>query len=220
MGVIASIDYSLDAADGDGIATSQTPLAAGDLSLNGVLAPGGVAILGQGRVQRRVSITSVGNDSGRIFTIIGTNSDGTEIGEQLAGGNAGAVQSARDYREVSRISVDGATAATVSAGTNSVGATPWIVLDRHRDPFAIGFGVTVVGTVTYQPQHTFDNVLARNAPPPDVFTNDGTPFNPAPGASDSQDGNIAFPVGAFRVQINSGTGTLRIRVIQAGIRGG
>lgn len=221
MGVIAAIDYSLDAADPDGIAASQTPLAAGDLTINGALASGGVATLGEGKVQRRVIITSVGDDSARTFTIIGTNSDGTQIGEQLAGGGVGvAVQSARDYQTVTRISVDAATAAAVSAGTNGVGATPWIVLDRHRNPFAVGFGITVDGTVDYQPQHTFDDVQRPNAPVPDVFTNDGTPFNPAPGASDSQDGNVAFPVAAFRVQINSGTGTLRIRVIQAGIRGG
>ena len=220
MGLIASIDYALDAADPDGIATSQTPLAAGDLTLDGALASGGVATLGTGRVQRRVVISPVGIETGRTFTIEGTNADGTKISEELAGVAAPSVsQSARDYQTVTRVAVDAATAAAVSVGTNSVGATPWIVLDRHRSPFAVGFGITLEGVVTYQPQHTFDDVQRLGAPPPDVFLNDGTPFAD-PGATESQDGNIAFPVGAFRVQINSGTGTLRIRVIQAGIRGG
>ena len=219
MGSIASIDYSLDAADPDGIATSQTPLAAGDLTLDGALAPGGVATLGTGRVQRRVTISPVGDESARTFTIVGTNSDGTVISEELTGIVGPAVaQSARDYQTVTRISVDGATAGAVAAGTNSVGATPWIPLDRHRNPFAVGFGITVDGTVTYVPQHTFDDLQRLNTPPPDVFNNDGDAFNPP--ATTSQDGNIAFPITAFRVQINSGTGTLRIRVIQAGIRGG
>jgi hypothetical protein len=219
MSLIAALDYSLDAADSDGISVSQTPLAAGDLTITGALASGGVATLGAGKVQRRVIITSVGNDSARTFTIEGTNSAGTPISEELTGANAAAAQSARDYQTVTRIGVDAATAGAVTAGTNGVGATPWIPLDRARNPFAVGFGVTVDGTVTYRPQHTFDDVQRLNAPPPDVFRNDGTAFDD-PGATTSQDGNIAFPVAAFRVQINSGTGILRIRVIQAGIRGG
>ena len=220
MSLIAALDYSLDAADSDGISVSQTPLAAGDLTITGALASGGVATLGAGKVQRRVVITSVGNDSARTFTIEGTNAAGTPISEELSGANASAAQSARDYQTVTRIGVDAATAGAVTAGTNGVGATPWIPLDRARNPFAVGFGITLgSGSVTYQPQHTFDDVQRPNAPVPDVFLNDGTPFA-NPGATDSQDGNIAFPVAAFRVQINSGTGTLRIRVIQAGIRGG
>lgn len=215
MSLIAALDYSLDAADSDGISVSQTPLAAGDLTITGALASGGVATLGAGKVQRRVIVTSVGNDSARTFTIEGTNSAGTPISEELTGANAAAAQSARDYQTVTRIGVDAATAGAVTAGTNGVGATPWIPLDRSRNPFAVGFGIAVEGTVNYTPQHTFDNVQDPETVP-DVFDNDGTAFP----ATDNQDGNIAFPVAAFRVQINSGTGILRIRVIQAGIRGG
>ena len=45
------------------------------------------------------------------------------------------------------------------------GTTAWIPLDYKQNPFNVGFGVVVSGTVTYSIEHTFDNVLDSSVTP-------------------------------------------------------
>ena len=88
------------------------------------------------------------------------------------------------------------------------------VMDVHRNPFNVGIGVSVSGTVNYTIQHTFDDV--NNAAVTPVWFN-----HPSLAAlSANADGNYAFPVTAIRINVNSGSGTATARVIQAGLRGG
>src|SRR3990167_5718375 len=73
------------ALDRDGVAQAQTPLAAGNLTLNGALVSGGIADMGIVSTVTRnlaaavttkgstyVSIYAGGNESGRTFTVTGT----------------------------------------------------------------------------------------------------------------------------------------------------
>lgn len=98
-----------------------------------------------------------------------------------------------------------------------VGSTVWYPVDVHRDPVNIGFGVVVTGTVNYTVQHTFvpDLLTAASVAAEDIF-----PHDTIAAQTTSQDGNYAFPVTGCRVTVNSGTGTAKFTVIQAGIRGG
>ncbi len=214
MGQPVNFDMSLAAADADGIAAAQTPGAAGNLLLNGALVVDGVAVLGSGMVEREIQLTTVGDETARTFTIYGTNASGGTLTQTLTGVNAGTATVPVRMQTVTRIAVDAATAGNVSFGTTIIGSSGWIVLDRHRNPFYVGLGITVTGTVNYTVQHTFDPLL--RAPPdftPNVFNHD-TLIN----QTTTEDGNYAFPIVASRVTINSGGGSLAVAFIQAGLR--
>ncbi len=216
MGQPVNFDISLAAADADGIAAAQTPGAAGDLLLNGALVVDGVAALGASMVEREIQLTTVADETARTFTIFGTNSSGAPVQQSIAGVNAGTAVVPVYMQTVTRIAVDAATAGNVSFGTTIIGGSGWIVLDRHRDPFNIGFGITVTGTVNYDVQHTFTPLLL--APPtltPNVFGHDTLTNQSA-----TEDGNYAFPIVAMRLKINSGAGSLNVGIIQAGVRDG
>ena len=60
------IEADTDALDADSISQSQTPSGAGNLTINGAKASGGVATFDSAR---QVTITSAGNDSARTFTV-------------------------------------------------------------------------------------------------------------------------------------------------------
>src|SRR4051812_33415348 len=107
MAALATVTKQLTAASTTNICLAQTPLAAGNLTLNGALVTAGVAILD---TQRRVGITSAGNETARTFTIYGTDDAGTVISEAVTGANVGVASSLRDYKRVTRITVDAATA--------------------------------------------------------------------------------------------------------------
>jgi hypothetical protein len=97
------------------------------------------------------------------------------------------------------------------------GVTAVAPLDTYISPFNVGMGAVVSGTATYTVQHTFDNVQAPGYNPAS-----GNWFNhpTMTGLTGSQDGNYAFPVTAIRVNVVSGTGTVTLTAIQAGVVGG
>ena len=89
-----------------------------------------------------------------------------------------------------------------------------IVIDRHIAPTNIGIGVDVTGTITYTVQHTFDNVFDPNVTP--LWFN-----HPVLSAQLADgDGNYASPPFAVRLITTAGTGSARIRLLQAGAPGG
>ncbi len=102
--------------------------------------------------------------------------------------------------------------------SNGADSSAWVA-NVHVTPLNIGLGAVVVsGTPTYTVQHTFDNVLPAtgNFDPSTV-----TWFDHASMASVvavNRDGNYAFPVRAIRIRVTAGTGTVRLAVIQAGIK--
>jgi hypothetical protein len=88
-----------------------------------------------------------------------------------------------------------------------------IVTDFYANPYNVGMGVVVDGTVDCKVQHTFDDVLDADVTP--------TWFDHTSlvGLVASADGNYAFPVRAIRLYMTSGTGTATLTVIQAGMPG-
>ncbi len=97
--------------------------------------------------------------------------------------------------------------------TSDVSVSAPIPLDHYAEPFNVGFGVVVTGTVTYTVQHTFDDVFAAG-----FVAASATWFNHATVAAVtvSADGNYAFPVRAVRVNQTAGTGSTSGTFIQAG----
>lgn len=93
---------------------------------------------------------------------------------------------------------------------SGVGSSSVTVLDHNRNPFNVGFGCVVTGTVSdYTIEHTFDNVMQgvtpRWFPHPSVVNQ-----------SSNQDGTYAFPIQAMRITIATGTGSVEVTLLQAG----
>ncbi len=204
----------LTAASANCISTSQTPLAAGNLTITGTAATGGVATLD---AARRVIVTSAGNDSARTFTIYGTGHSDNPQTEAITGGNVAAASTVNDFKTVTRIAVDDATAGAVIAGTNTIGSTGWKMPAYALTPFSLRIDTTVSGTVNYAIEYTLDD-FARPASfsqgPADAIRVRSTVVTGAvAGASLTMDS----PVRGWRVTIASGTGSVITEAMQAGI---
>lgn len=223
-----SLKLALAAADDDGISTSQTPGAAGNLTITGALAAGGVATLTSTNcAQRRVILTFAADETGHTFTIYGTrapdstSNEGATIAETVAGTTAGVVATSQDFATVTRVAIDAAATGAIKVGTNGVGSTAWQkVSDDQAAPFGIGFGCTVSGTVNYDIEHTFTRLpgavtAPNNSSLPNVFDHSSVAAKTA-----NADGNYAFPILAMRLTMNSGSGSVTWEYIQAGVVGG
>lgn len=198
----------LAAADPNGIAEDQQLGGAGDLVLDGAFVVAGVAQLD---AQRQVEFESAGNLSAVNFTVFGTDDQGREISETLAGPNAGTVATALNFRTVTQISADAAFATDVEVGTNSVGASQEIPLDQYISPFNVSLFLSITGTVDGTVQYTFDDVFS--GPGPFEWTDHPDMTNLVA----SGEGVFISPVGACRLLTNSGDGEAVLRVVQAGL---
>jgi hypothetical protein len=87
------------------------------------------------------------------------------------------------------------------------------VPDHYISPFNVSLGVTVTGTSNYTVQYTFDNVFA---PTYDPSTGNWVDHPSLTTQTTTKDSNIAYPVTGIRIKANSGAGTSRLTVIQAG----
>lgn len=99
-----------------------------------------------------------------------------------------------------------------------VGATasPVYPPDNYITPFNLALSVVVSGTIDYTVQYTFDDVFAKGyTPSAGTWTDHPTLLGDA-----SLDSNIAYPVTGVRIIGNSGTGTAKLTIIQAGMAGG
>lgn len=191
--------------------TSVTP--SGNTASTVTVGTCGLAVLD---TARRVLITSGGTDTGITFTIQGYDWAGTEISEVLTGGSSGTpVYSVLDYLALIKIVASGATASTVTVGTNGVASSPWVNLDA----FSMGTAsiqAVVSGTVNYTVQTTNDdpnsygNPVARSAVTWDA-TDGGL-------IGQTTSGSYGFPeIPAYlRVLLNSNTnpGYVRMTVVQ------
>ena len=114
------------AADPDGICLSQTPGGASNLTINGALTSGGEATLSStGVVARNVSVTSGGSsETGKKFTITGTDSAGNAVSEEISGpGSSATVYTSKAFTIVTQVAVDGATSGAVTVGSGTTVAS-------------------------------------------------------------------------------------------------
>lgn len=89
-----------------------------------------------------------------------------------------------------------------------------IPLDVFISPFNSSLSVTVTGTVNYTVQYTFDNVQASTY----VASSGNWVDHPSlTTQTATKDSNLAYPATAVRIVQNSGAGSVRFTVIQAGI---
>lgn len=89
------------------------------------------------------------------------------------------------------------------------GSTDAIVINTNTNPVNIGFAAIVTGTVNYSIQISYDD-------PGVGFTTwfDDTTITSKTG---NEDGSINYPITGIKALVNSGTGTVTLKVVQAGI---
>ena len=205
----------LGAASSNSIATSQSPGSAALTLTSASVAIDTFNASSNTAIGRRVILTSGGNDSGINWAVTGTINSGAIVTDTFAGSNGGAAQSNLDFVTVTNIVPSGAVASTVIAGTNGVGSSPWNTWNwQLSPPMNLGMAVELVsGAVNFTVQYTYDD--PNNLPPGVNFPLPFTSIISA--ASATTDGTISTPIIATRVLINSGTGEIRCRFVQAGI---
>lgn len=208
MGQPRYISKSLTGASANVIAHSQTPLAAGNLTLTSA-----VVTLDS---QRQVLITHAADETGNNFTVYGTSEGGAAISEVVPGSSGASDHTTQSFFTVTRVAVSAAAAGAIQVGTNGVGATPWIITDWSIAPFSIGLAVLVTGTVNYTVNYTYEDFTGTF---PNPSGNLPTPFSITALAAKAAtlDSNIVVPVTGVQLQINSGTGTAQLVIIQAGL---
>ena len=167
--------------------------------------------------QRRLLLTTSGNETANTFTVVGLNGAGFPTVEVMTGVSSSTAQSNLDFKTVISVSALATTAATVSFGTDGVGSSLWQIMNWHATPVNIAVSGVVVSTstaVNYGFQYTYDD--PNNLPPGVQFAQ---PFNhPTVTATTvTLDGAINDPVTAVRLIVNSGTGIVRGTIIQAGL---
>lgn len=204
-----AVEYSFapSALDADGVCASQTLGGAGALTINGALASGGVATLGE---QAHITLYSTANYSAVTFTLYGTDTRGRSISESLAGPNNGTVTSVLNYKTVTGISSGGALATAVIAGNSNALETPWVRLNPYEPIKAVSVELSATASLTYEVQWA-------NRPLAAISTNEGNLAAFADSTLTAKTTNamltLTTPAPALRVKItsfSSGTGTLRV----------
>lgn len=167
-------------------------------------------------MQRRVLITSAGNDSGITFAITGTNQSGDVISETLTGANATTAQSVLDYLTVTSIIPSAAVASTLTIGTSGVASSPWVRFDDYAANSQTTLAAIVSGIVNYDIQVSMDdpNDANRGMTPAQV-TWISSADTAVVGATATKLSSFTFTPLFSRVLLNSGTGTVMTTFRQA-----
>lgn len=87
------------------------------------------------------------------------------------------------------------------------GTSAWIPLDYKQSPFNVGLGAVVTGTITFDIEHTFDDVFSGVTPT--AFKHSTMTAKTA-----NFDGNYAFPIRAVRINNTAGTGSTTLTILQ------
>ena len=191
--------YTITATDADGICLSQTPLAAGALTLNGAL----VAGIPTGQ---HITIGCAGADAGRTFTVTGTDTSGNTITEEIAGSNISTTTSTKNFKTFTSVVVDAATAGAIVVGIVQTLETQWIPLDYKQHPFVYAYQVDI-GTATFTVEGTLDRVQDR--------TIVQLPFTVQASGGVDVAGSSVIPQCAVRVKVTAWTsGTVVFKVLQ------
>lgn len=201
MRPIQLITPSYSAAVANYLATSQKPAGAIALTLTATLTL---------TPPRFVTITSVADETAKLFTVVGLGVDGLTQTEVIAGLDTATATSTLVYSSVSSITVSAGTTGNVTAGFAQSGFSEWIPMDIYTPNQVTTVSATLTGTANYSIQytnedpwdHTFDQTAVAH------------PTAALTGATASQTASSTTLMRALRYKINSGTGTLRLTIVQ------
>ena len=193
--------YTVTATDADGICQSQTPLAAGAMTINGALLAG--IPTGQ-----HVTVTCAGADSDKTFIITGLNENGNLQSETIAGAGTGTTTGTKNFKIVTSVVASAATAGAITVGFVQTFETPWIPLDHYVNPFNYSYSVDV-GAATFLVEGTLSDIQDSSVT--------AVPFTvEASGTIDVSNSKTAV-ARAIRLKVTSYTsGTITFLVMQSG----
>lgn len=168
-------------ADRDGICAAETMGAAGNMTIGGALASGGVATL---TPAGHVSIYAASSNAAKTFTVYGTNRQGVSISEAITGPGAGAtVKGSKNFLTVTRVAIDAASVGDVEVGSadeldsqiipvgdeidwqviKSSGADlTWALEYTHDNPFS---STTAEDTINWTSKSGIDPISSEMAEP-------------------------------------------------------
>jgi hypothetical protein len=160
--------YDIDPVDVDpnGIAEAQTPAAGGiqNLTLDGALISGGTYTAGDGDAARQVVIGAAATDeTGKTFTVTGTDADGKAQSEIIVGPSSGVTEGTKYFKTVTSIAASADTTGDVTAGTVDELASPTYPLDRWSDAGAL-VQVEVTGTIDFTVEVTNQDINRTDIP--------------------------------------------------------
>jgi hypothetical protein len=132
------------------VAAAQAVAAAGNLTINGASAAGGVATLD---VPRTLSIVSTGaGDTTQTATITGTDTYGLPMSEAIAFNGTTTVAGKKAFKTVTRVAISAALAGNGSVGSGDIFGFPIAV--GHRGYVLTSWAGTFVTTGTFAPAVT------------------------------------------------------------------
>lgn len=149
-----TITFTLAAEDADGVCEAQAPLAAGALDIDGALATDDVATMD---VARHLVIASTGDESTKTFVITGTGRNGAALTETTLGPNATSKKLTANFKTVTGITVDAATAGNITVGTTDEADTQVVPVEYLVDQYSYLAKLSSGGSLTYAVQYTLDN---------------------------------------------------------------
>lgn len=150
--------------DRDGYCASQTPGAAGNLTLNGALVSNSI---GRADVARSVSIYGGSDESGKTFTVYGYDEFGAAMSEAIAGPNNSTVNTLKAFYQVTRVAVSAATTGAVEVGTGDKFGLPCRALEfwaKWASALALDAGTYVAGVTTSPATTTTGDVRGTYTP--------------------------------------------------------
>lgn len=207
---------NIETADPNGVVTAETPVNNVALTLDGAYTSGGVATF---PFPTAVTFTSTSNLSTVTFTVVGTDANNVYQTEAIVGPNNTTVTGTKTFKTVTSIAVATVTTfttQTVDAGGAAVGIGngPWWPLDIYtpNQVTTISANILASGSATYSIEYT-------NEDPFDLSITQLAVAHPASGgaftsASTDQTHFTTTLMRAVRVNVASGSGQLRVTVVQ------
>ena len=184
------VKLTIQATDTDGIAQSQNPAGAGDLTLNGVLVSGGVATLSAAHI---LTLACTSNETGETWTVYGTDADGNSISEAVAGVNNTSTNTTKYFKTVTQITVTAAATGMTVGHTSTNGCVSQSIKlspPRHGKKVSWQVNIPTGGTATYTVQHTLMQT-------PGAVWNSNASYT---GLTANSDGYYLAPVRSIRLQ--------------------
>lgn len=205
---------NIETADPNGVVTAETPVNNTDLTLDGAYVSGGVATF---PFPTEVTFTSTDDLSTVTFTVIGTDAANNYQSEAVVGPNNDTVQTTNTFATVTAIEVSTVTTFTtetvdVGGAAVGIGNGAWWPLDIYtpNQVTTISCNILASGTATYSVQYTnedpFDTSITQLAV--------AHPVAALTGATTDQTAFTTTLMRAVRVNVASGSGQLRVTVVQ------
>jgi hypothetical protein len=182
---------------------------------SGTIYGGAVATLD---TPRRIQITTVGNESGKTFTITGTGAGNNLVQTEVINGpNAATVYTTLDFATVTSIEINAAAAGAITVGTNNIASSPWVRFDDYSLP-QTAIQCTVSGTATYTVQQTLQDPNSPTNPVSAyqvafINTSDSAAVN----ATASLQTSYQYSPAYAKITLTAGTGSVSAVFTQFGV---